>query len=465
LGEMHPEPALFFHEDSENERDKKIQDILTNLHEFDYVKFVTPDLHNIARGKLVPVRHVKNYLHDGYSVSMVWSIIGSNGNVLFKEMDGLRALEGQREVGNFIMQPCPSTWRHAGWCSIPRVAEITCELRFPDGRVDPGSIRNLARQQLRRLEEKGLHILSGTEMEFILRKEKNPIWTPVQMMSFQLLSKALPFLTEVEKSLLKAGIDVTSIEAEHAAGQLEINYKPVWGIKGADWPSIIKTALKEAAQKEKLEANFMSRMSSLTGESADECGNGAHFNHSIWDKNQETNLCYDENSQQKVSTLTQNWVAGIITHLPALSALYSPTVNCYRRQKGPMGFKTTSYGIDNRFKSVRIKNYGPKSSCIEMRGPSGLSNPYLVMAGTVAAGLDGLERNLELPLPQPEGTVKELPDSLEAALVALEEDTVLKDALGTDWVEWFVRMKRKGEVEKLQSDSLEEEIKMYAEFC
>ena len=107
-------------------------------------------------------------------------------------------------------------------------------------------------------------------------------------------------------------MNVNDIHVEPAQGQFEINCEPTWGILGADWPFLIKEALKETASARGLTANFMGRPWAKDGTTDNQCGNGAHFNHSLWSADGRTNLFYSEDEPDNVSMLARRWVSGLV---------------------------------------------------------------------------------------------------------------------------------------------------------
>ena len=146
----------------------------------------------------------------------------------------------------------------------------------------------------------------------------------------------MSFMTSLEQGLHRAGININDIHVEPAQGQFEINYEPTWGILGADWPFIIRGALKDCAAKAGLTANFMGRPFPKDQTTQEHCGNGTHFNHSLWNLSGSRNLFRDEGRPDNVSDLCRHWVAGLIKHVNAMTALLCPTVNCYRKNINQM---------------------------------------------------------------------------------------------------------------------------------
>jgi glutamine synthetase len=204
----------------------------------------------------------------------------------------------------------------------------------------------------------------------------------------------------------------------------------------------------------------------------DHCGNGAHFNCSIWDAAGSTNLFVDTSKDDGVSDFLRHWVAGLLKNADAITALLNPTVNCYRRLHGPWAPSHAAWGIDDRYATFRVKNFGGGSSSaltwLENRLPSGLANPYLALAANIAAGLDGVLNKLELPTAASGGGHEKGPrilSDLEESLKALEASTVMRAALGDEFVDYFCCLKREGDIKQLpKSDiAIEDDVEAFKE--
>lgn len=189
---------------------------------------------------------------------------------------------------------------------------------------------------------------------------------------------------------------------------------------------------------------------------------GLHFNHSLWSTKSGDNAMYEPSQPDRLSDVCRWWVAGILQHASALMALCCPTVNCYRRLGGCFAPTLVDWCIDDRNATIRVKNYGPKETYVENRMPSASANPYLVLAATVAAGLDGIIKRL--PCPAERGDASQgapLVRSLADAVQALQQDDAIVDALGEEFVRWFVQCKTEGEIHRLKNSSFEDERNTY----
>ncbi|GFN85939.1 glutamine synthetase [Plakobranchus ocellatus] len=222
--------------------------------------------------------------------------------------------------------------------------------------------------------------------------------------------------------------------------------------QAADMTADFKTGSTVYMKKKGFSAEFMTCVNPKAG-----LCNGFHHNFSLWD-GEDRNLFADPKNPGQFSEFGRHWLAGMVEHAPALTAFSSPTINCYRRSKHPISPKYADWAYEDRGVIFRVKTEPGGNAYIENRLPSSACSPHLVLAYTLAAGMDGVRR--KLPLPQPRDKSKKLPQSLEEALEALEADTLLKAALGPKLVELFIYTKRVFEVDEFKAfgDLTDEEI-------
>jgi glutamine synthetase len=279
------------------------------------------------------------------------------------------------------------------------------------------------------------------------------------------------FLEELTESLLAAGLDVYQIDHEDANGQFEINYTYADCLKSADDFIMFKMAASEIANAHGMICSLMPKPFS------NRPGNGMHMHMSIG--NGKKSLFQDDSDKtgHGLSKLAYHFLGGLLAHAPAICALAAPTVNSYKRLV--VGQSLTgatwapayiSYGNNNRSTMVRIP-YGR----LELRLPDGGCNPYLTTAAVIAAGLDGIKRELH----PGEGNgdnlydystkqlkdkkIGILPQNLSLALDALESDKVICEALGDKLTSEYLTLKRAEWVEYMRHVS-DWEIKRYVEF-
>jgi len=280
----------------------------------------------------------------------------------------------------------------------------------------------------------------------------------VDSFSNLLLAEHEELVCSMSKQLSEAGVDILSMQTEYASGQLEFVTVPKFGIESADQMFKLKEAVKEMSFQRGWQATFMTKPTSEPG-----CCSGMHFSGALWTG--EKNAFHDPETHW-LSAIGRHWAAGLIKHAAALTALLSPTVNCYRRLHTTFAPDVANCGWENRDAMLRIVTASTRTTYIENRLPSSAANPYVVMAATVAAGIDGLVNRLELP----SETEEALPSSLAEALAALETDKVMLEALGEEFMRWFLSVKREVEIAKVNKakedgrDEIEVERELYFKF-
>ena len=237
------------------------------------------------------------------------------------------------------------------------------------------------------------------------------------------------------------GIEQYHTEVGHGQHELSIRHAPA--LRAADNHLIYRETVRNVAYQHGLFASFAPKPF------PDQAGNGCHIHISAWDLDEEENLFFDADGEQSLSELAYYFIGGIMDHLPGLVALTCPSMNSYRRlSPGSWSTAFTCYGPDNREAALRIPStfWGAEmaSTNLEFRPADSSSNPYIALGGLIAAGLDGVARELQ---PRPEQNVdsdptlldpeelvrrgiRRLPSSLLEATNALEEDSVLIEAMG-----------------------------------
>ncbi|WCB94903.1 Glutamate--methylamine ligase [Baekduia alba] len=353
---------------------------------------------------------------------------------------------------------------HPELVAIPDPATITVLPHQPDIAVAFSTVMDgdqvatcdarsiLARVQ-RQAAERGLLPLVGIEPEFfLLREDGQGGYLPYDGLDvldkpcydLKALLRTAPVLKEVVAAMEALGWGVSALDHEDANGQYEVNFGYAEALTTADRFTLLRTLIADIAGRHGAIASFMPKP--LSGRT----GSGAHLHMSVVDEDGE-NRFEDEGDPRGLglSRTAYAFIGGILEHGRALSALTMPTVNSYRRihSSGGSSGATWSpnaivYGANNRTTMLRI----PGPGRFENRAIDGSCNPYLALAGTIAAGLDGVERGLDPGAPV-KGAASSLgaavlPRTLAEALDELEGDTVLRDALGREAVAELVAVKR-----------------------
>jgi glutamine synthetase len=402
----------------------------------EFVRFEQTDTHGIARSKTVPTRHFAEFAGRGLNF-----ILGQLG---FDAQGGVALGTGYLEDLGFPdsrLFPDLSTYVVLPWAD--KTARVLCEPHFQNDRPAMAAPRAVARKLLDELEATGYRLFSGFEYEFYLvnRDTRQPPYLGIQIFATLRNNFDESLVYQILRGMSAVGVDIITSNAEYGPGQMEINFAPAAGITAADHAFTFKNGVKEIAQRNGYMASFM------TKPYADQSANGCHYHHSLLDARTGRNA-FNSGQVDQLSDVARWWLGGQIAHARALTALVSPTVNCAKRYK-LWSFAPTNatWGIENRTVGFRMKGLGGNSAHIENRLPGGGSNPYLVMAGVLAAGLDGLNNHIE-PSAETKGIaygltgVTDLPTRLEDALDALEADPAMRSTLGEEWVKLFVAVKR-----------------------
>ncbi len=407
------------------------------------------DLHGVAKGKYMPLDHLDELLTDGTPFNGI-SIEGS----------GLARTGARSE---YWARGNASTARPLPW--MPGYARVVCD-GFVAGEPYEACPRQVLRRATQALEQRGWQLRVGIEPEFFLLKHDALGWRPADDLdildnaSYDLKSmrRQAAFLLDLQRALAGCGLDVTRFEHEDAPGQYEVDFGFDEAIASADHVMLFKSAGHALAEARQMVFSMMPRPL------ADQPGSGMHFHLSMWagQGSNARNLFVPHRQDGAVdrravlSPLGRQFAAGVLDHAAALCAIAAPTVNSYRRlQAGSPRSGTSwapaciSHGHNNRTALMRTLH-----DRFEWRLPDASVNPYLALATLIAAGLDGVDRALELPPAVEDDLYRmspaewaahglaRLPRDLGHALDALEADAVVCGALGPVLGAEFVRLKR-----------------------
>jgi glutamine synthetase len=236
-----------------------------------------------------------------------------------------------------------------------------------------------------------------------------------------------------------------AVSHEYFPGQFEINLEHGPALEVADRTFFYKQAVKEIAWKNGLMATFMAKPRSDLG------GSGYHLHLSLADPTTGANLFHDPRGQAELSDLAHHFIGGQMAHARGMTAVAAPTVNSYKRYViGAFAPYYLLWGYDNRTCYVRVPPERKGATRVENRSPDGVANPYLVFAAALAAGLDGIERQLDPGAPFVGDAYMNadcvntpiIPQYLHEAVAALEADDVLCGWLGAEFVRAFASVKR-----------------------
>jgi glutamine synthetase len=337
-------------------------------------------------------------------------------------------------------------------------ARVICDVYTPKGEPFVGDPRYVLRRQIARAERLGYRFNTGPELEFFLfRRDEEGAIRPLPHDQAGYFDFSTDLAQEVRQDMVNAleafGIVVEAAHHEVAPGQHEIDFEYSDGLRTADNAITFRFTLKAVAQMHGLYATFMPKP--IFGIN----GSGMHTHQSLYDVKAGRNAFADPNNKYGLSDLARAYMAGVLAHARGMIAVLAPLVNSYKRLVP--GYEAPTYltwGRVNRSALIRVPMVSPGRSIeatrIELRCPDPSANPYLAFAVMLAAGLDGIEKGMELPEPVEESLyemdaariaergIRHLPGTLGEAIDELEADPVICDALGEHVLGHFVEAKR-----------------------
>ncbi|MEV6794034.1 glutamine synthetase family protein [Streptomyces sp. NPDC051320] len=362
-------------------------------------------------------------------------------------VDGYETASWDRGYGDFAMRPDLSTLRRIRWHD--GTALLIADLAGEDGSPVPVAPRQILRRQLDRLAGHGLTAHVGTELEFIVFKDTyEQAWdrdyrglTPANQynIDYSVLGtgRIEPLLRRIRNEMAAAGLTVESAKGECNPGQHEIVFRYDEALVTCDQHAIYKTGAKEIASQEGFSLTFMAKYNEREG-------NSCHIHLSLRDERGHSVMA--DAAPGGMSQLMRYFLAGQLAALREFSLLYAPNINSYKRfQRGSFAPTAVAWGRDNRTCALRVVGHG-SSLRFENRLPGGDVNPYLAVAGLIAAGLYGIEQRLDLPDPC-EGNAydagyEQVPSTLREAADLWESSSVAREAFGQEVVAHYRNMAR-----------------------
>lgn len=423
----------------------------------DIIRLVFSDVLGIPRSKDLLVSEMEHTAKHGPAFCQgVW-VTTTRGGVID---DGHGSISAG--LPDLVSKIDFNTLRPLPW--EPGVAFAIADTYEPDGRENLASPRLVLKRVLEEYRKLGFTPVFGPELEFyIARKNSSGLFerainkTGRVYMTGTLVDPDGLFLSML-RNLGKLGIGTFAGNHEFSPSQYEINLWHSEALDAADRTFLMKIAVKELAARANLYATFMGKPWN------DEGGSGFHAHISL------TNLS-DENvmsAGEELSEVAKHFLAGILIHANAMTALTNPTVNAYKRiRPDSLAPYRINWGHDNRSALVRVPPERGEGTRLEIRVGDGAANPYVVIAAILAAGLDGIKNRLVAPAPAEGWSYHDeqyevLPGSLREALNFLEEDDFIIEALGSQFIKTFVALKR-DEIERYLAHVSDWEIAEYLE--
>lgn len=424
------------------------------------------------------IRFVRLWFVDILGRLKNFAISPEDLEVAFEEGIGFdgSAIEGfaTPEEADMLAFPDASTFQILPWRpSHNGVARVFCDVRTPDCKPFTGDPRDALRRMFRKAEKAGYLLNVGAELEYYYFPDEH---TPEPLDNVGYFDLSVSDAARDLRRNTVLTLEKMSVPVEytfHAAGRSQhgMSLRHAEALSMSDAITTAKLIIKQQAYESGCHASFMPKP--LAGED----GSAMFLHQSLFNHDGNNVFWGEDDEKYHLSDIAKHYMAGILAHAREISAITNPTVNSYKRitTGGDSVPQYATWGLRNRASMVRIPVYKPGkqlSTRIELRSPDPMANPYLVNAVTLAAGLDGIERKLELP---PEATAETLkltdrqmleagytplPRSLKEALDVFEDSQFMKDALGEHIHSFFLKKKR-DEWHKFESTITEWEIKHY----
>ena len=364
-------------------------------------------------------------------------------------VQGYEMSSWERGYSDFELAPDFNTLRLIPWQE--GAALVLADVQWLDHTPVVASPRQILRKQIANLEKAGMQAMCGTELEFVVYKDTyEEAWdkayrdlTPVNQynVDYSILggSRIEPLLREIRLGMSAAGMTVESVKGECNLGQHEIAFKYSDALSNCDQHVIYKNGAKEIAAEAGYALTFMAKPNEREG-------NSSHIHLSFRGLNGELVMTDDSDKEPGMSVLGRQFIAGQLTHMRELSLLFAPNINSYKRYV-PGSFAPTAirWGRDNRTCAFRLVGHGAGLR-LENRIPGGDVNPYLAVAGIIAAGLDGINKKMKLePAFTGNAYVSDsprVPSTMNEALDLWEKSAWVKETFGDEVQAHYANMAR-----------------------
>jgi glutamine synthetase len=444
------------------------------------IRLSFPDQHGILRGKTLVAGEALASLESGCTITTTMLAKDTSHRTVFPVFTagggfGMREMEGAADV---LMVADPLSFRVLPWA--PATGWLLCDVHFADGRPVPFATRHLFNSVLAKLAKRGYDFVAGLEVEFHIFKLEDARMSPEdagqpgQPPSVSLLSHGYQYLTEqrydqmepvleiVRRDILALGLPLRSIEVEFGPSQCEFTFKPTLGIEPADTMVLFRSAVKQICHRHGYHATFMCRP-----RLPNVFASGWHLHQSIVSRASGENAFATKAGGEVLSPFGRHYLGGLLNHARASAVFSTPTINGYKRYRSySLAPDRAIWGRDNRGVMVRLLGGGDDPATrLENRIGEPAANPYLYMASQILAGLDGVDRSLD-PGPSADTPYETkatlLPKTLHEAVSALKEDPFFREALGAEFVDYYVHIKN-AEIERFQAEVSEWEQREYFE--
>jgi glutamine synthetase len=426
------------------------------------------DIDGVLRGKYVSIDKLRSALESGFGFCDVifgWDI----GDVLYDNAQVTGWHTGYPDAHAVLD---PSTLRPIPW--EPGTVAILADFRDEHGRAHAACPRSLLRGIIARAEDMGYAAKFSVEYEFFLFRETPASLHEKRFQKLEPLSPGMfgyswvregqngPLMRAILDGMRAFDVEIEALHTETGPGVYEVALRYDSCLRAADKAALFKAAMKQIAFDHGLSVTFMAKWN------ADLPGASGHIHQSLWQGGK--NVFAAEDDPNGLSKTMRHYLAGQIELMPEMTALYSPTINSYKRYvPGVWAPLTASWGFENRTCAIRVIGAGDaKATRVEYRQTAADINPYVAMAACLAAGLYGITRELTPPPPASgdasvAGKVhKALPRTLVEATKLLDESAIAREILGSPFVDHYVRT-RQWEIRQFERAVTDWELRRYFE--
>ncbi|MCA9910652.1 MAG: glutamine synthetase [Anaerolineae bacterium] len=411
------------------------------------IRFLYTDNGGVTRGKVTNVTRLRDRISDGIGLTVAMQAMNM--------LDQLAAVEGMGPVGEIRITPDPATFRVLPYAD--KAAAMTVDMLKIDGTPWEACPRSFLKRQIKAAADLGIALQMAVEFEWTMAtKLPDGNYAPLdETLCFSSTSMTIAHqvILDIVEALEAQNIPVELYYPELGHGQQEMTIHHTDPLTAADNHIFTRETIRNVAYHHGLYASLAPKPF------LDQAGNGGHIHFSLWDTKSGRNLMYDASGAYNMSATGLSFIAGILEHLPGLLALTCASYNSYHRlQPHFWSSAYTAWGPDNREGAVRVasryKSDEEGTANAELKAADLSMNPYLAYGALIAAGLDGVRRELspgEPTLVDPGNYsdaerkklgIKRYPTSLNETVDALEQDKVLTSALGPLLTASYTAVKR-----------------------
>lgn len=430
-------------------------------HGLEVVRLSYPDQHGILRGKTIVANEAAQVMRNGVSITTTLLAKDTSHTTVFPVFSpgGGFGIPEMENAGDFVAVPIPSSFRVLPWA--PKTGWLLCDGYLANGVAVPFSTRQILKGALGALADEGYDYIAGIEVECHIYRLEDPMLQPehagqpAEPPKVSLLAHGFNYLTElrmdeidpvfeiVRRDLMALGMPLRTMESEFGPSQFEFTLAPAGGLEAADNMILFRNAVKQICHRHGFHATFMCRPGL-----ANAFASGWHLHQSLESRSDGVNAFMPDTADALISDVGQQFVAGILKNAPGAAVFTTPTVNGYKRYKpNSLAPDRTAWGRDNKGAMLRLVSAGPGDTATRLENRVGepAANPYLYLASQIYSGLDGIRNGLTPPPPTDDPYANDadpLPTNLMDAVSALDQSAMFRSALGDQFVDYLLHIKR-----------------------